>query len=101
MIDVKVLHTVDCPNLEPLLDLIDQLSDQFQLEVEVKLIATEEEGRENDFHGSPTVLLNGIDPFTSSESEFGLSCRIYLDQSSGERVGFPTKDMLHLALQAL
>ncbi len=40
-------------------------------------IETPEQAEEAGFHGSPTILLNGGDPFATPEAPVGLSCRIY------------------------
>jgi hypothetical protein len=41
------------------------------------IIATEESARERGFVGSPTILLNGSDPFASPGASIALACRLY------------------------
>jgi hypothetical protein len=67
----------------------------------VVLIATEEEAEKLGFHGSPTVIINGRDPFTFIDANYGLSCRIYRDTHDPAQriVGYPTKEMLLDALK--
>ena len=42
-----------------------------------RTVSTPEEAEEAAFRGSPTVLVNGQDPFVDRESPVGLSCRVY------------------------
>lgn len=46
-------------------------------DVEAVLVRTPEEAHEWGFHGSPSVLLDGHDPFAASDPPIGLACRIY------------------------
>ena len=45
--------------------------------VRLRLIGTVEEAQELGFVGSPTVLVDGTDPFAATDSAAGLSCRLY------------------------
>jgi hypothetical protein len=47
------------------------------VEVELQRIATSAEAHEFRFRGSPTILVDGVDPFSSEESGYGLMSRIY------------------------
>ena len=51
---------------------------------------------EHGFRGSPTVLIDGVDPFTHNEAPWGLSCRIY-DTESGP-AGSPTLEQLRAVI---
>ncbi|MDK1017238.1 MAG: thioredoxin family protein, partial [Actinomycetota bacterium] len=51
---------------------------------------------DQNFHGSPTVLINGIDPFAENDAPVGLSCRIY--RTDEGLAGTPTIDQLRQAL---
>ncbi len=44
-------------------------------EVQLREVTT---GEEPGFHGSPTILIDGVDPLPSADGERGgLSCRVY------------------------
>ena len=45
--------------------------------VRLRLNGTAEEAQELGFVGSPTVLVDGTDPFATTDSAAGLSCRLY------------------------
>ncbi len=40
-------------------------------------VETPEEAEQLRFHGSPTILVDGVDPFADESAPVGLSCRIY------------------------
>ena len=44
------------------------------------------------FRGSPTVLINGSDPFARESDPVGLSCRVF--RTPGGLKGAPTVEML-------
>ena len=50
---------------------------QGSVEIELQRISSSEEAHEFRFRGSPTILIDGEDPFGSEESGYGLISRIY------------------------
>jgi hypothetical protein len=40
-------------------------------------VETDEQAQELSFRGSPTVLVNGHDPFADPSAPVGLACRVY------------------------
>ena len=95
--NVTVLHTEDCPNLEPLLaDLHDLLDGRSDAAVTSTLVRTVDEAKRLGFHGSPTVLIDGHDPFPVPTEPVGLSCRQYpgCRDAAGQAPGFPTRTRL-------
>lgn len=74
-----VLHVADCPNLAPLLERLRDITD---LPVSTREVTTDEAATRYGMNGSPTLLIDGIDPFaTPSGNTSGLACRIYRDES--------------------
>lgn len=64
--------------------------------VVLERIATAEEAEGVRFRGSPTILIDGQDPFAAEEGGFGLTCRVYRTERGLE--GSPSVDMLRGAL---
>ena len=99
---VELLYVADCPNwqiadarLTEALGLVGLAGQQVQR----RLIATDEEAQAAQFRGSPTLLLDGTDPFTADGSSgFGLTCRMYPAESGP--AGAPTVDQLVAILRA-
>lgn len=89
-----------CPNWTTtrryLTELIDELG--FEIEIGYQLIGTPEAAAEHHFRGSPTVLIDGVDPFANPDAPFGLSCRIYLTDEG--TAGSPSRAQLRAALEA-
>ena len=61
-------------------------------------VESQEDAERLHFIGSPTVLIDGRDPFNTPEDFYALSCRVY-DTPLG-RSGTPTPDQLRAALRA-
>jgi hypothetical protein len=49
------------------------------------------------FIGSPTVLINGLDPFGSTDAPVGLSCRVYRTETG--LAGSPSEVQLREAIR--
>ncbi|MEV2278091.1 thioredoxin family protein [Nocardiopsis sp. NPDC049922] len=62
-----------------------------EIEVELVVVGTEARARELRFPGSPTIRVNGRDPFDHGEA-FGLACRVY--PSPEGLTGAPTVEAL-------
>jgi len=60
-------------------------------------VETPEEADEYRFEGSPSILLNGRDPFTTSPGEVGLACRVYSTPDGAS--GAPTVEQLIAAIR--
>ncbi len=64
-----------------------------------KLITTVEEAEQADFHGSPSILADGVDVFADAASSVGLACRRYATPDG--LAGSPTLDQLRAALSPI
>jgi hypothetical protein len=62
-----------------------------------EVIETPEEAVAARFPGSPSIFINGVDPFAGAGAEFGLACRVYRTPA-GLR-GSPTLEQLVAALE--
>ena len=60
--------------------------------VEYQLIETPEAAERAGFRGSPTILVDGRDPFVSGNEPIGLSCRVYRTEAGAQ--GAPTEAQL-------
>lgn len=92
---LEVLHVTDCPNLRPLLA---QLAAATDLPVATREVTNDDEAARWGMSGSPTLLIDGIDPFASADQgACGVSCRLYRDEV-GRIVPVPSVDQLRDAL---
>jgi hypothetical protein len=75
---LEVLHVEACPGLAPMLERLAEVTD---LPVTTRLIASDDEAAQVGMSGSPTLLIDGVDPFTAvGQCDAGLSCRLYRDE---------------------
>jgi hypothetical protein len=95
---VILLHFDGCPHWQILAERLEALSGELDFTVERQVVDTPEAAEAVGFRGSPTVLVDGIDPFADPAAPVGLSCRVY-STPEGLR-GSPTEAMLRQALTA-
>jgi hypothetical protein len=97
---VKVLYFEDCPNWTTARQRLGQalasvgLADR--VEVSYQTVESPEEAKLVGFHGSPTILVDGRDPWAENGEPVGLSCRIYQTEHGPE--GSPSVAQLAEAL---
>ena len=96
---VTIMYFEGCPNWkEADARLRDSLvATGIEAEVSYELVDTQEEAERLGFAGSPTVLLDGIDPFPAETRSFGLTCRVYRTEAGYE--GSPSVLQLVSALR--
>ncbi len=99
--NVKVLYIGGCPNSKRFIAEVSKLArDRKDISFEAVLVDAENLAQMKNFHGSPTLLIDDLDPFYtagSSNVAEGLTCRVYLDQE-GKLVGSPSRAELELVL---
>ena len=97
---VTVLSVPGCPHVARLEErLAPLLAERPEVTVSRRVIATEEEAARSGMHGSPTILVDGVDPFAEPGFPASLSCRLYRD-SAGQADGAPSASQLRTALGA-
>ena len=97
---VELLHIDECPNwaetgarLRTALDAVGK-SD---VDIDYLLLTTREETARHPFAGSPTILVDGEDPFPSGGPISELACRVY--QTGTGLAGSPTTEQLTQAFR--
>lgn len=96
---VTVLTVADCPNARPALELVTAALDGREAEVELVEVTDEAGAVRLGMYGSPTVLLDGVDPFAPPGALPSLSCRLYR-RPDGTASGLPDEAALRRALAA-
>jgi hypothetical protein len=97
--DVEVRFVEGCPNLPFTRQRLGVALDAVgrgDIDVRLRAVRTDAEAAELGFTGSPTILINGADPFAHSHSLVGLSCRLYLTAEGVS--GSPSVEQLITAL---
>lgn len=89
--EIEVLTVADCPHRDIALDRVrDALRIAKRPEVRVieRQIDDLDAARASGMHGSPTILVDGRDPFAPEGTEPSLSCRLYRSMDGTD--GAPT-----------
>lgn len=94
---VTLLYFDDCPNWGiadgHLATLVGEIAD---IEISRIEVTTPEDAERYMFRGSPSILIDGRDPFAKATDPVGLSCRVY--QTPDGPAGSPTLAQLRQAL---
>lgn len=95
--DVTLLYFEDCPNWQTTEGHLEYLAQEVpDLRISRHLVDTAEEAERVRFLGSPSIHIDGVDPFAEPDGPVGLSCRIY--QTPAGPAGSPTLDQLREVL---
>ena len=95
--DISLLYFDDCPNWK----IVDErlaviAADRPGLTVSRHVVETLEEAERVGFHGSPSILVDGVDVFAEPNAGVGMSCRVF--HTPDGLVGVPTVEQLRAAL---
>ncbi|MFF2204122.1 hypothetical protein [Streptomyces sp. NPDC058145] len=74
---ITVLAVPDCPNAPLARERIEQALDGRAVVLELVEVADEAQAARLGMTGSPTVLINGNDPFAVPGAAASVSCRLY------------------------
>ncbi len=99
--DVELLVIPDCPHTAAATDLLRQTLTDLGMPgqlVRTTVITDDVHARERGFPGSPTFLIDGVDPYGQQSQPAALACRLY-DTPAGRRP-IPDATRLRHALNA-
>jgi hypothetical protein len=98
--ELVLLTVPDCPNAAAFEEhLAAALAEHPAAAVRHRVVGDEREAAEAGMHGSPTLLVDGTDPFAVPDQLPSLSCRLYRD-ASGQAGPVPSVHELRLVLAA-
>jgi hypothetical protein len=96
---LTVLAEPACPNASVLEDrLAVVLDDRAGVSVSRQVISDETEAARWGMHGSPTLLIDGVDPFADPGQPPSMSCRLYRHEQ-GRTSGAPSAGQLRQAIE--
>lgn len=96
--ELVVLSVPDCPHVALLDDALrDVLGDRQGVRVVHRQVRDQDQAEREGMHGSPTLLVNGIDPFVAPGSQPSVSCRLFRDEDGRARPA-PSRAALVAAL---
>jgi hypothetical protein len=80
VVDVELLVVPNCPNESVALSVLRLAFDRVGLaapSVRTTVIASQEQAQARGFVGSPTIFINGVDPFGAAGQSPAYACRVY------------------------
>jgi len=97
---IEIRYFDGCPNWQVTDALVTRVVEELGLDAEIHrtLIDTQEAAERVGFFGSPSVVINGVDPFADPGAQVGLSCRVYRTETG--LAGSPSQKQLREALEA-
>ena len=96
---VELSYFEECPHWRDAKAHLLTLQSELGFELAYRVIDSPETAATVEFHGSPSITVNGDDPFASPNQPVGFTCRRY-DAPDGP-AGSPTIDQLRAALTAV
>ncbi|WP_407319232.1 thioredoxin family protein [Isoptericola halotolerans] len=97
--EITLLYFDDCPSWKTADDrLAEAVVGRDDVHLTRRRVTTPEEAVRLGFHGSPSILVDGVDPFAEPGADTGLACRIY--RTPEGPAGSPTVGQLRDALAA-
>lgn len=98
---IELLWFDGCPSYQRARDMLDQVlrEENITAQIEMIQVSDDADALAKKFLGSPTIRLNGVDPFAEPGQEnYAMQCRVY--RTSEGLKGTPTKEMLREAVKA-
>ena len=97
---VQVLVVPDCPHADTTTAVVRGALEEIGLgavSIESVLVTSQAQAEQLGFGGSPTVMIDGRDPFADPAQSPGLACRLYRDTTT--LTGTPPEDQIRRALR--
>lgn len=91
--DITLLYFDGCPNWKVADQRLSEIAaERPDITVTRRQVRTIDEAERLGFHGSPSILVNGVDPFGIGATGVGLACRVYATPDGP--AGAPTLEQL-------
>lgn len=97
--EITLQYFDGCPNWSIAADRLSTIaSERPGITLNHRLIETLDDAEAIGFRGSPSILLDGVDPFADPLAPVGLACRVYITPAG--LAGAPTLEQLRDAIPA-
>ena len=95
--NIQLLYVHDCPNWSLVDERLNVIAEERpDITVTRHVVTTTVEAERLGFHGSPSILVNGVDPFATEGADIALACRLYTTPDGP--AGAPTLAQLRTAI---
>jgi hypothetical protein len=90
---VTIQYLEGCPHWRVAAERVAALAAiQPEISITYEAIESPQHAERVGFHGSPTILIDGVDGFDDGTAEVGFACRVYATANGAE--GSPTAEQL-------
>jgi hypothetical protein len=99
---IELLWFDECPSYQEARALLEQVLREERIDAAIEMVQVRDhaDAVARKFLGSPTIRLNGVDPFAEpGQNNFAMQCRVYRTPAGLQ--GTPTKEMLRAAVKGL
>ncbi|WP_370524318.1 hypothetical protein [Cellulomonas sp. APG4] len=98
VVKIRLLYLEGCPHWRVAHERLREAIAEIDSDADVELVTVEgpDDAEQYGFHGSPSILVDGVDPFAEPGAPVGLACRLYRTPA-GLR-GAPTVEQLAAVL---
>jgi hypothetical protein len=98
-VKITVLSEPGCPNSSVLAErLAEALAGRPEISVSDQVVTSQEDAARLGMRGSPTLLVEGVDPFAEPGQQPSMSCRLYRDDD-GRIAPAPSVRQLRWAIE--
>lgn len=95
--EIQLLYFDGCPHWEVTDERLAVIAaERPDITLTRHLVETFDEAERVGFHGSPSILIDGVDPFAAADAGAGMACRVY--QTPDGPSGAPTVEQLRAAV---
>lgn len=94
---VRLVYFDACPNWSTADRRLRTLAEELGFELELRPVSSPDEVESAGLRGSPTILVDGRDPFAAAGAPLSLSCRVY--STPAGPAGSPTTEQLREVLR--
>ncbi len=95
--DIALLYFDGCPNWKVADERLTEIAaERPDITVTRRVVDTVEEAERVGFHGSPSILVDGVDALADGEASVGLACRVYATPDGP--AGAPTLEQLRAVI---
>ena len=95
---VRLLYFDGCPGWRVTADHLAALAEEQGFDWDAVEVEAGDDLAALGFHGSPTVLVDGVDPFAEPGQPFAYACRVYATPAG--LAGSPTREQLRGVMSA-
>jgi len=96
--EVRILYFEDCPNIGIAEQRVrEAAAGDPEIRIVRQRVADPDDAKAAELHGSPTILIDGVDPFAGPDAEPSWTCRVFVsaDGIQGAPSTLQLREVMH------